>query len=259
MVPTPEELLANANAFVQQMLTTTSRLVRLDESNKPSGISSGFIVEKDGSWNLLAAYHSLKRGRYCLETNVTHEGEPLVLTFDSYAYYKRFELNVNGLDSNGEEVDFGWMKIDRDKLSRELRNDPRFQGKQLDLPFYCGPLNQRPNTTDLYGYAAWNRGTIHEASRTFLEREPSYEIGLKFLGFDEQHRLYRFQVDGRHKGDKYYSGASGAPIADSSGLIVSMLVGGSKKENLLWGLPLADVEHLIGVEPSAPERESATE
>lgn len=212
MLITPEE--EAALTFVNLMLSTTVRLVRLDQSDKPDGVTSGFIVERNDSWYLLAAYHSLKRGRYCLETDVQHDGDPLLLTFDSFNFCRRVELRADDQTfgfSQGKEIDFGWMKIDQEKLSKMLAGDGRLESKPVELPRYLGPLNQRPNTHDFYCYAERNRASIQEASRTTLWREPSFEVGLQFLGLDQERNLYKFGLSEQHRGDAYYRGASGAP------------------------------------------------
>jgi hypothetical protein len=64
------------------------------------------------------------------------------------------------------------------------------------------------------------------------------ELNMRYVGIDPKNELYRFEPV-NFRGHDFYEGASGAPIADPTGLIVSMLVGGDKDGRFLWGVPLA--------------------
>lgn len=62
---------------------------------------------------------------------------------------------------------------------------------------------------------------------------------MKYAGIDPTDGLHRFETARPFQGADHYAGASGAPIAGPDGVFVSMLVGGHKKEQILYGIPLA--------------------
>ena len=61
---------------------------------------------------------------------------------------------------------------------------------------------------------------------------------MRYSETDADTGLYKFELARKHQGHSYYKGASGAPIADPEGRIISMLVCGDEDEVFLYGVPL---------------------
>jgi len=80
----------------------------------------------------------------------------------------------------------------------------------------------------------------------WLERRPAYEIGMEFSGEHPSEAAYVFKLARPHQGHDYYEGASGAPIADPTGKIVSVVLGGNPDANVIYGAKLANYAGLIG-------------
>ena len=130
-----------------------------------------------------------------------------------------------------------------------MHSEEKLKGREFSIPVYQGPLNQRPTTTMVYGFAKWNAAEYHPFLRALL-RDPAYELYMHYDGIDTRNGCYRFALNRPHMGHEYYRGCSGAPVAGADGVIVS-LVGGAPEEsteNIIWGVPLADHIHLIGSE-----------
>jgi hypothetical protein len=73
-----------------------------------------------------------------------------------------------------------------------------------------------------------------------VERFPAYEIGMEFIGTDPR-GMYRFRLEGKHKGHDFYRGASGAPIADREGVIIALVANGDEAgDDIIQGVPFAD-------------------
>ena len=100
-----------------------------------------------------------------------------------------------------------------------------------------GPLKAIPDPDTPYGFAAWNAVEPHTAIST-LRRESRYELNMRYAGMHQTNGLYCFEPV-TFRWHAFYKGASGAPIADPTGLIVSMLVVGDQEQKFLWGIPLA--------------------
>jgi len=62
---------------------------------------------------------------------------------------------------------------------------------------------------------------------------------MTFDGLEQDSGLHRFIVRGEHRGDEY-RGASGAPIINEAGMVVSIVKGGDKGKRLIRGFPLTD-------------------
>ncbi|MCL4177538.1 MAG: hypothetical protein KJ072_07300 [Verrucomicrobia bacterium] len=74
-------------------------------------------------------------------------------------------------------------------------------------------------------------------SGLFLEFQPQFEVGMSFLREGESGRL-AFGLGSPHKGHDAYRGCSGAPIVDSKGRLVSLVIGGCQATNEIFGVPL---------------------
>jgi hypothetical protein len=72
-----------------------------------------------------------------------------------------------------------------------------------------------------------------------LIREFACEVGMSLRARDPLTGVLTFDLARKHQGHKYYRGASGAPIADSAGHIVALLLGGDSVSDVLWGVELA--------------------
>jgi len=104
-------------------------------------------------------------------------------------------------------------------------------------------MDRRPTRGEAYGFMAWNRDTVFPLN--VVERLPAFEVGMEFLGSTAS-GMYRFRLEGKHKGHAFYRGASGAPIADAEGAIVALLANGDEADSdIVQGAPFADAMAVV--------------
>jgi len=227
--------IAGAQAFVDQMLVQTQRLMRVVD-NRLTSTASGIIVMRGERFFLLSAGHSLiQPGTWVIETNV------------QFWPPKMLVLNIpDPIAFDTAKEDFSWAEINLPEIESRLREDRTIGHATLTIPYYRGPLNVLPDESMPYGFGSYKAVEYHEAICK-LWREPRYEINMKYEGLDERNGLYRFRLNRPHQGHEYYRGCSGAPIADAKGLIVSLVIEGDEdpKEGIIWGTPLAQYMETI--------------
>lgn len=224
-----------AQRFVKHMLAYTVRLVRNAASfPTDAGIASGFLLEREDHFLLLTAGHIFDRpGSWTLETNVSDSHTTLHVAVRDVQLIAGVNFNTGHV----HRIDVAWARIAQSDVCAGLAANPKLSGRRVELPIYRGPLDSLPNRESYYGFAAWNRVEFHEDVSTLVS-EPSFEIGLCFLGENSQ-GLYEFELARPHQGREYYEGASGAPIADEEGRIVGLLLCGDIDRNVLFAAPLA--------------------
>ncbi len=254
------------------MKRTTARLVRVTSEGKFEGIASGFIVKSREKYFLVSAGHAFWSGaRWLLETNYSTSSETLLIHLGSSQLISAIELsdlekllstealadeptelrlpalNEDCYESKvGEAMDIAWTEINLDALRAELAKDGRLEDSTLDLDVYTGPVDAEPSPTELYGFASCSRVQVEEHLHVRrLGREVACELGMEYDGLDARYDLYRFKLSRTHQGHEYYHGSSGSPIADPSGLIVAIVVCGSKTENVIFGFPLKRIARLL--------------
>lgn len=142
------------------------------------------------------------------------------------------------------EIDFSY------KLLSE-RVSPRFQvlspqGNLLhDEPklLLATDLSSEPVANEEYAF--W--GCTQQSYDTYyLRLVPKLEVGMRYEGLRDN--LYFFRTREPYTSYKTYRGCSGAPILDSRGTLVALVVEGDKKKTGILGLPLQSLRAILDVE-----------
>lgn len=238
-----EDIMVNViNDFVNHMLRYTVRLTEVNDKLDPSGgIASGVILRRNNSLYLLSAGHCFRsHGPWIIETDIqTREG-----TF-SFTVPEVVLISEHNIEEPGNEkpLDVAWAELDMDAIRKQLATDKNIAEQSIIVPWYEGPIDENPVPTEAYGFASYSKTEYHEFSR-ILRREAIYEYGMKFIRVNPD-GLYEFRLSREHQGHSYYRGTSGSPIADPTGKIVSIVVGGSMERNLIFGFPISKIANLI--------------
>ncbi|MCX6376371.1 MAG: hypothetical protein NTU88_10135 [Armatimonadetes bacterium] len=156
-------------------------------------------------------------------------------------------IPLNDVTMDERNLEFAFARLDIDKLRIEAQEiGQRLEGRPIEFTAYRGPLDDEPVLgTAEYSYASWHSKEtalyIELPQRRYrFDRQAGGEFGMTYLGRSSDGALYRFALAGDHKGDDYYKGGSGAPIVDSRGKVVSLLIGPDPSPNVLTGLPIRD-------------------
>lgn len=199
----------------------------------------------EGSTYLISAGHAPNEGGWVIETDMVIESEcrTACIPVNGAWIIKSFTLGKSELES----VDVSWAKIDLEAFQKGVSGNKNMSGKPFEFLTYQGTFGETPQTETPYIYASQNRVVIFEAlGKRHLEREPSYELEMKYTGRKTKHGLYVFSIP-EHKGHPHYKGVSGSPIIDPTGQIFAILVGGCEISSELYGYPLWDVPNLIRI------------
>jgi hypothetical protein len=248
------EVLRRIQAVLEHCKKLTLGLVRLAPSSKEiAGLASGFFINVDGAVYLLSAGHALEEEGWVIETTFTEENEFKVacIPIGGAWIMKRIALG----SSKMEDVDIAWAKVDFEAFKQAVFQVPSLKGKSFEYMVYQGPVDNTPKMGVPHIYAAANRATLHSAlGRKHLERDYSFEYEMEYKS-TRPDGLYVFSIP-KHKGHKYYRGASGAPIIEPSGKIVAVLVGGCETKNELYGTPLNGIINFIkiGIDVESSEK-----
>jgi len=221
------------NAFMEHMLQYTVRLVRAEPGKLPKGIASGFIIPVEKRYRVISAAHAI--GAY---SNWTIETLPVSATETLMLVVPKVQ-SVATIPPKGksDSTDLAWADLDPQLLKEQLLKAPKLPSAPVELPLYTGPLDGPPDSEIPYGFAAWNRVCFDPTDNTLI-RQNSCELNMRYIETDVDTGLYKFELARKHQGHGYYRGASGAPIADPEGRIISMLVCGDEGDDLLYGVPL---------------------
>jgi hypothetical protein len=223
---------AAMNAFIRHMLQYTIRLVRVEPNKRPVGLASGFIIPVEKQYRMISAAHAIGAyANWTVETLPVSSTETLMLVVPTV---RKVAIPPK---SKSDSLDLAWADLNPELLKDQLMAAPRLPSTAVELPLYTGPLDREPDPQVPYGYAAWNRVSFDPTDNTLI-RENSCELNMCYVDTDADTGLYKFELARKHQGHGYYRGASGAPIAEPEGVIVSMLVCGDEDDDFLYGVPL---------------------
>lgn len=227
-------------AYLERLSSLTVRVVGNAGTFEENGsIGSGVLLQRPIGLALVTAGHNFDRpGTWTLESSVQMGGRTLTLPIP--APQRLFEINLQ--TGEGGDLDIAWSWLDLGAYRQILRKQGA-KGVKIEFTAYQGPIDSEPSTDSMYGFAAFSR-VLLDANLSQLDTAPAFEIGMEFRGTNER-GLHEFALARPHQGHDYYYGASGAPIADETGRVVSILVKGIEEENLLLGFPLSRIAPLI--------------
>jgi len=221
---TPEE----GRTILDALLGITLNLVRVDNPERPTepiGLASGFVIEKEGKLYLLTAGHAAMNNPWFWECPLDLAEGCLLVPVGPFIRYARASLLNGGLTIDESKVpaaDFAWAPFDPAAIGKKLNS---FSGPKEEINFelYRGRLDATLAPGEVCVLATRSRGLIEKARLTYLHRDFCVQ-DLEYRHTNEKgHHV--FAPVGGHQGHDYYKGASGAPIANGDGVIVSMLIG----------------------------------
>lgn len=263
MEPSDAQIEAGILKLHQLLLEYTCRLVRLNAAKDIIDVASGIIVERNGYYVLLSAGHALETDGWHLETDVIFENANEVVNIPLSGV---FTLEIIKVDAAlvlqaACNVDFAFVILPIDRLKKAACEERRLKDETIAFPVYRGPLDAPPILFDEpYAYSSWNDVCqINALGTSVLERNPTLEFGMQYIGLSDDERYYHFKLARAHQGHDYYGGASGSPIVDTTGKIVSLLLRGLKEAGILRGLPLSKFLPTIDAAIASEENRTTAE
>ena len=241
-------------------------LKRLEEkTNKPIGMASGCIIFYKNSYWLLTVFHAVKDGSWLLEIKYENERQGvkgLLIPYSSFTFLKEIQFSdelKERLKEGGITVfqrflnetsflDFAYRKFSEEEI---LQLPPYYQEILPDRTIrYEEPrrvlhadLSIKPQKEKRYGLAGF---TMPQFDGYHLIQNLTIETNLFFD--EEKEPFYIFKLGKTHPGHEFYKGCSGAPIIDEEGNLVSLVVGGDRKNSVIFGINLFKYRIAIDVE-----------
>lgn len=214
----------NIQSFIDKMNQITYRLVTVDENKTVKGLASGFLYQPDASSIpiFITAGHKLSDKGLFIETKLIINNTPILLNAGTFKVFYENEL------------DYAYSKLPLDLYTEEIS-----QKACRSLECYQHDSFDDINKKEPYGFSVTNSfGLVKNGSELIMDIYSCFEIGLEIVKQSEH--INYFKTKDGHKGDDFYRGASGSPIANSEGVINSILIGGDKK-GLLKGFRLDNI------------------
>lgn len=236
---------------IDLLLSLTMSLVQVDDPRhptEPNDTASGFVFAKGEKRYLVTAGHvARKAGPWFWEYAMPQHRGCLLVPAGPFIHYRAATIadgRMSILEGAVPPADFAWTSFDSENLRQRLAE---FAGPKTELSVTCyqGPQDTVvvPGTTCVF--AAYNRASL---TQPYLLREATaQDLVLRSVNQQGHHV---FEPVGGHWGHEFYRGASGAPIVNEEGKVVSVLVGGDSIANEIYGQPFPEIAGLAGFDPT---------
>lgn len=202
----------------------TFRLLNKNDKGELTGFASCFVWQSDPTQIpvIITAGHGLELTGALIETSKKNaDGQPLLLDAGDFKIFY------------SDDIDFAHSKMPL-KVIKYLKKN-----KDVNIPCYIEEIG-KPILNEDYGFSMVNNFEFMKSGeKLLLPRYECSEVGMKFILEDSG--CYYFKTVSNLKDDDYYSGASGSPIADREGRIVSILTGRSYDGTYLKGACLDEL------------------
>ena len=222
----------------------TVNLVQLAADYRPIGYASGCIVRYSGALFVLTVAHATgNQGNWAVEIDFDPEvGKARLYQLGGMGFVSAARLKHGKFKTR--DIDFSYKLLSEPVSPRFQVISP--QGVIThDEPKHIleTALDVQPSSNEEYSF--W--GCTRQSYDTYYLRVvPKHEIGMRFE--DVRNNLAFFRTAQPYKTYKDYQGCSGAPILDSQGRLVSLVVEGDKKKTGIFGLLLHTLRPILDVE-----------
>lgn len=212
--------------FIELFSKVTFRICHWDSDGVIQSRSSGFLYQKNQDSPLLvitAGHYTPQDGSF-IETNYVKDNCVAAINTGKFTVFY-----------NGNDIDYAYSILPIELITKSLTPDMSF-----DFVVYKEPFIKAEND-EVYGFAVRNNYEFARMGDAIVA--PTYlcsELYLELVKQDEHVNF--FKPAGQIKEHEYYKGASGSPIADPSGKITSILIGGTDPIELLKGFRLDNVD-----------------
>lgn len=235
-------------------ILSTIPINSIDERTRlPHSMGSGCFVNYKGCLIFITVLHTVKT-----ETNITHG---IVVDYDSekggtcLCELKDFSICAMGNFSipQIDMVDFAMKKFNTPMPPCKylVNKNDRGEFERIDRISLTSDFSIYPSTHEEYGFCGLIKGHLLKNERTLgLYTSLAYYDNIRYLKSKECYHV--FTLENKHYSHEDFQGTSGAPIIDSKGTLVSLVMSGGQSQTnpnkwLIYGVNLAKLSTVIDI------------
>jgi len=215
-----------AQKFVDLMLKVTFRICHWNKDGVLTSRSSGFLYKKSENSPILvitAGHGTPPEGSFIETTHVYQDKTAAINAGKFNVFYQQ------------EGIDYAYSELPLELIHNSLSPGVSFEFTCYKEPFVNAVKDEA------YGFAVRNNYEFVKMGETLVA--PTYLCQELYLELEKQEEQINYFKPSRPiQEHEYYEGASGSPIADPSGKICSILIGGTNPREFLRAFRLDNIE-----------------
>lgn len=220
---------------------------------KPHSMGSGCFVNYKDCLVFLTVLHAVEA-----ETDITHgivvdynleKGGTLLCEFNDFSICAMGNISTNKIDM----IDFAMKKFTTPMPPCKYLINKNNQGEfdRIDRISLTSDLSVLPTIHEEYGFCGLIKGKLIENENTLgLYSTLAYYDNVRYVKSEECFHI--FALENKNYSHEDFMGTSGAPIIDSKGNLVSLVMSGcpsqtNPKEWLIYGVNLSKLSSVIDI------------
>jgi hypothetical protein len=235
-------------------IISTIPMHSIDEStNMPHSMGSGCFVNYKGCLIFLTVLHNVRA-----ETNITHgivvdynleKGGTCLCQFNDFCLCAMGNLSTEKIDL----VDFAMKKFEGPMPPCQylINNNVNGGSKRIDRISLTSDFSILPATQEEYGFCGLIKGSLSNAQTSLaLYSQLAYYDNAHYIESKDCYHVFSLKnMDYSHED---FKGTSGAPITDSEGNLVSLVMSGgisptNPNEWLIYGVNLSKLSTVADI------------
>lgn len=233
----------NLPEFKDRLKLSYVPMRRTNEDNGVTSSCSGCLVRyKDKRFLLTAAHAVGNHGIWAVEVEFDpNRGGTCLYRLGAMGFLRAGNIQTGKV----HDVDFAYKQVPDDLQPKYQKVSPRgeiqHQAARLDVN---SELQTQPKSDLVFGFCG--QANVQKVGTWGLSADQPMEVGMRFLTTGGDMHVFKLSHD--HPGHDYYRGCSGAPILDSNGDLVALVIAGRIEDSLIFGIDLQRYRAALEVE-----------
>lgn len=225
----------------EKIILSSIPLRQLDEKKYPICSASGCIISYSSKRLILTVAHATgNMGNWAIEVKFEQGKGTKMYQIGTMNFLREGDISSGQF----KDIDFSYAIIPQDVQSYYQEVLPNGTIKK-EVPRLINIINFDivPDKEEKYGFSGQTRILCNGK---YLIATPMLELDMRYL--KEENEFYVFKLSHKHPGHEYYQGCSGAPIIDTHGNIVALVVSGDISRKIIYGVSLIKYKVAIDIE-----------
>lgn len=224
----------------------------VNDERIPISCGSGCFLKYKNNDLFLTVWHNIKHeGKLVIEIDFDLQNGAKCAELDGFGHYAIGNITKDKM----YDVDFAYRHLKFIPCKRTYTDQILMKEIKENRIQLIDDLNTEPSADEEYGFAGYvmpklfPKESMPDGKFVGIESTNVYHHGLKFVGYKDNFIVFKLPEE--QMPHSYFKGTSGAPILDSKGNLVALVVQGDNNEyrtDKIFGLNLKKQQIILDIQ-----------